>query len=152
MLLANLLFPFVDISTKWLLGSGLAVIQLAFMRYLFILTRKPVADVTLATMQFHTGALGSALLLPVAFLFRQHPEGLLNWSLLMLVGAFARAGHEAMTRAHKFADASPPMPPGSRFLRGRGGNGLFVTNRKCGSVMKNRSAKGGWAELFARWF
>ena len=32
-LLAYLLFSFVDTSTKWLLGAGLAVLQLAFMRY-----------------------------------------------------------------------------------------------------------------------
>ncbi|MEM6381950.1 MAG: DMT family transporter [Pseudomonadota bacterium] len=32
-LLANLLFAFVDTSTKWLIGAGLAVLPLAFMRY-----------------------------------------------------------------------------------------------------------------------
>ncbi|MEM8591743.1 MAG: DMT family transporter [Pseudomonadota bacterium] len=32
-LFANLLFAFVDTSTKWLLGAGLVVTQLAFMRY-----------------------------------------------------------------------------------------------------------------------
>lgn len=33
MLLATLLFAFVDTSTKWLLGAGLTAMQLAFMRY-----------------------------------------------------------------------------------------------------------------------
>lgn len=33
MLLANLLFSFVDTSTKWLIGTGLVAVQLAFMRY-----------------------------------------------------------------------------------------------------------------------
>ncbi|MCW1951043.1 MAG: DMT family transporter [Octadecabacter sp.] len=33
MLLANLFFSFVDTSTKWLIGTGLVAIQLAFMRY-----------------------------------------------------------------------------------------------------------------------
>ena len=32
-LVANLLFAVVDVSTKWLLGAGLVVTQLAFMRY-----------------------------------------------------------------------------------------------------------------------
>ena len=32
-LLANLFFSFVDTSTKWLIGAGLAVLQLAFIRY-----------------------------------------------------------------------------------------------------------------------
>ncbi len=39
-LLANLLFAFVDVSVKWLIDAGLVVFQLAFMRYAmhFIIT------------------------------------------------------------------------------------------------------------------
>lgn len=235
MLLANLLFSFVDTATKWLLGSGLAVLQLAFMRYashfaitaidlrrtpvprlstwrlrglvwlrafclisatcvnflalgmlplavtsailflapvlvcLFagvilgervgpwhwgaiflgflgvlivvdpfgegvnlyaflmlypatgmafysILTRLLADQVRPSIMQFATGALGTAVLLPFGLLAWVPPETALQWVLLIGIGVFAWAGHEAMTRAHAHADASVLMPFGYSFV------------------------------------
>ena len=233
MLLANLLFSFVDTSTKWLIGAGLVVVQLAFMRYavhfgltllarswrnaplpgrtralvvlrafllvsatlanflalgnlplavtsaiLFVspvlvclfarpilgevirarhwlgiaigfagvlvilwpfgqpvnwyavlmlypasamamyqvLTRRLSGEVPTATLQFYTGALGTAALLPFALLTWVSPEGALGWVLLVAIGGFAWAGHEALTRAHAYAPASRLAPFGYSFV------------------------------------
>lgn len=59
-LLAYLLFASVDTSTKWLVGSGLAALQLAFMRYLvhFAITvvdvRRAAADALPLTLRLKT--------------------------------------------------------------------------------------------------
>lgn len=80
------------------------------MAFYSILTRKLSNKVTPATMQFYSGALGSVLLFPAAFFVWENPSNGLNWTLFVLIGAFAWAGHEAMTRAHKYAGASVLMP------------------------------------------
>ena len=234
MLLANLLFSFVDTSTKWLIGAGLVVVQLAFMRYavhfgltllgngwrhgralpgrlqglvllrafflvtatlanfvaighlplsvtsaiLFVspvlvclfarpilgevitprhwigiaigftgvlvilwpfgqpinwyavlmlypasamsmyqvLTRRLSGLVPTSTLQFYTGALGTAALLPFAFFNWVTPDGAFGWVLLLAIGAFAWAGHEALTRAHDYAPASRLAPFGYSFV------------------------------------
>lgn len=235
MLLANLLFSFVDSSTKWLIGSGLVVVQLAFMRYavhfaltlvergwrlrpapmtgrlrllvllrafclvsatvvnftaigqlplsvtsailffapvfvcLFaqpilgevitrrhwvgvalgfvgvllivwpfgaainwyavlmiypaaamamyqVLTRLLSDQVTPGVLQFYTGALGTLALFPFAIVVWEAPDSGLGWVLLCAIGAFAWAGHEALTRAHAFAPASTLAPFGYSFV------------------------------------
>lgn len=235
MLLANLLFAFVDTSTKWLIGTGLVVVQLAFMRYavhfaltlvergwrvnaapiawrtrglillrslclvsatvvnftalghlplsvtsaiLFfapafvcifaqpilgevitrrhwvgvaigflgvlsivwpfgaeinwyavlmiypsaamafyqVLSRYLADKATPAAMQFYTGVLGTIVLLPFALMAWVAPSSPLGWILLCAIGAFAWAGHEALTRAHAFAPASVLAPFGYSFV------------------------------------
>lgn len=235
MLLANLLFSFVDTSTKWMLGAGLVAVQLAFMRYavhfaltmiergwrmrspamegrirmlvlarafclvsatlvnfvaigqlplsvtsailffspvfvcLFahpilgevvtgrhwqgvaigfagvfvilwpfgavinwyavlmiypaasmamyqVLTRKLSGQVRPSVLQFYTGALGTAVLLPFALIVWVTPPTGLAWTLLFAIGAFAWAGHEALTRAHAYAGASSLAPAGYSFV------------------------------------
>lgn len=235
MLLANLLFSFVDTSTKWMIGTGLVVVQLAFMRYavhfvltliergwrlraaplrgrtralvllrafclvsativnfnalghlplsitsailffapvfvcLFaqpmlgemitprhwlgvgvgflgvvlivwpfgaevnwyavvmiypaaamamyqVLTRLLSDQVAPAVLQFYTGALGTAVLLPFMLFAWVTPSSTLAWVLLLAIGAFAWAGHEALTRAHRFAPASTLAPFGYSFV------------------------------------
>ncbi|MCF2903822.1 DMT family transporter [Octadecabacter sp. CECT 8868] len=236
MLLANLMFSFVDTSTKWLIGSGLMVIQLAFMRYathffltvveqgmkfrtrtalswrmrglvtfrafclvsatcvnftaiahlpltvssailflspvfvcLFarpmlgeqitlrhwfgltigffgvliivwpfgeainwyavlmiypaaamalyqVLTRKLSGVVAPDVLQFYTGALGTAALLPAALYVWVSPTTAIAWVLLFGIGAFAWAGHEAFTRAHAYGKASTLAPIGYSFV------------------------------------
>lgn len=236
MLLANLMFSFVDTSTKWLIGSGLMVIQLAFMRYathflltvveqgmkfktrsalswrmrglvtfrafclvsattvnftaiahlpltvssailflspvfvcLFarpmlgeritprhwiglgigflgvliivwpfgetlnwyailmiypaaamalyqVLTRKLSGLVAPDILQFYTGALGTAALLPAAMYVWVSPTTALAWVLLFAIGASAWAGHEAFTRAHAYGKASTLAPIGYSFV------------------------------------
>lgn len=236
MLLANLLFSFVDTSTKWLIGTGLVAVQLAFMRYathfgltlieqgwrirsrsplpwrlrgivsfrafclvsatvvnftaighlplsvtsailflspvfvcLFarpmlaevitprhwtgltigfagvvvilwpfgqpvnwyavlmiypaaamalyqVLTRKLSGVVAPAVLQLYTGGLGTLALLPVALFVWVSPTTGLAWTLLLAIGAFAWAGHEALTRAHAYAGASTLAPVGYSFV------------------------------------
>ena len=234
MLLANLLFSFVDTSTKWLSGTGVAVLQLAFMRYAVhlaitgvdmgrvprvelpwrlhglvalrsfwlisatvvnfyalgqlplsvtaailylapvitcllgwallgeriglghigaiifgfagvliivrpfgeevnlyallmlypatamslyaVMTRHLSGQVRTGMMQFYTGVLGTLVLAPVGFIYWQNPDSILGWVLLFSIGAFAWAGHEALTRAHAYAEASTLMPFGYSFV------------------------------------
>lgn len=81
-----------------------------------LLTRKLAHSVRPSTMQFYTGALGSAVLLPFAILNWQWPTDPLNWVLFIMIGAFAWAGHEAMTRAHSYTTANVLMPFGYSFV------------------------------------
>lgn len=81
-----------------------------------VLTRKLTARVTPATLQFYTGALGSLALLPLALLDWQTPESGLAMALMLGIGAFAWAGHEALTRAHAYAPASTLAPYGYSFV------------------------------------
>lgn len=235
-LLANLLFAFVDTSTKWLLGAGLLVVQLAFMRYavhfaitfvqrlasgksigglsrhvfglvvlrsfclvsatlvnffalghlplsvtsailhlspvlicLFaapllgetitrhnwlaialgltgalviiwpgpegvnwyavlmiypaagfalyqVLTRMLAGQVTAGALQFHTGAMGTIALAPLAALGWSTPDSPQAWLLMIALGTFAWAGHEALTRAYGLAQASALAPFGYSFV------------------------------------
>lgn len=235
MLLANLLFSVVDTSTKWLLGAGLAIVQLAFMRYavhfaltfgesrfrlglepmrlrthllvllrafclvsatvvnftalgqlplsvtsaimffapvfvcLFarpilgevitrahwigvatgfigvlvvvwpigqpvnwyavlmiypaaglamyqVLTRLLAGEATIHAMQLYTGILGTAALLPFAAFAWVAPPGPLSWVLLLAIGTFAWAGHQALSHGHRFAPASTLAPFGYSFV------------------------------------
>lgn len=236
MLLANLLFSFVDTSTKWLIGAGLVAVQLAFMRYathfaltvieqgwriksraplswrlrwlvlfrafclvsatvvnftaighlplsvtsailflspvfvcLFarpmlgevitpkhwmglaigflgvliilwpfgkpvnwyavlmiypavgmalyqVLTRKLSGIVAPNALQLYTGAFGTIALLPAAVFVWVSPVTAVGWALLLMIGALAWAGHEALTRAHAYAGASTLAPIGYSFV------------------------------------
>lgn len=71
-----------------------------------VLTRLLAGQVSPQAMQMTTGALGTIVLLPVAILTWQNPQTPLDWALLFLIGAFAWAGHEVLTRAHAYAEAS----------------------------------------------
>jgi drug/metabolite transporter (DMT)-like permease len=88
----------------------------AGMAFYSILTRKLAGQVSAARMQLVTGALGSVVLALPAIWVWQMPEGFVGWTLFLLIGAFAWAGHEAMTRAHFQADASLLMPFGYSFV------------------------------------
>ena len=81
-----------------------------------VLSRKLSGVVTPGVLQFYTGALGTAVLLPFALVFWQTPDTGLSWSLLVAIGAFAWAGHEALTRAHAHAPASALAPFGYSFV------------------------------------
>ena len=77
-------------------------------------------------MQLYMGALGTAVLLPMAVVNWQNPETLRDWILLVGVGAFAWAGHEAFARAHSLADASVLMPFAYSFILFMSAIGLLV--------------------------
>lgn len=75
-----------------------------------LFTQRLAVEVPPATMQFITGALGSAVLLPVALMTWKTPETALEWVLLGAIGFFAWFGHELLTRAHGYASSSFIMP------------------------------------------
>lgn len=81
-----------------------------------VLSRKLAEEVTPGELQFYTGALGTLALAPFALVFWQPPSAPSEWALLVAIGAFAWAGHEALTRAHGFATASTLAPFGYSFV------------------------------------
>lgn len=81
-----------------------------------VLSRKLAPHVTPAVLQFYTGAMGTVALLPFAALSWQMPSTGTEWGLLIAIGAFAWAGHEALTRAHAYAPASTLAPFGYSFV------------------------------------
>jgi len=81
-----------------------------------VLTRKLSGVVAPDVLQLYTGALGTVALLPAAMLIWVSPDTVLSWVLLCAIGAFAWAGHEALTRAHAHAAASTLAPMGYSFV------------------------------------
>ena len=81
-----------------------------------VLSRKLSGVVTPGVLQFYTGAMGTLALAPFAAFAWVMPQTPLAWVLLCAIGAFAWAGHEALTRAHAFAPASALAPFGYSFV------------------------------------
>ncbi|WP_298261158.1 DMT family transporter [uncultured Litoreibacter sp.] len=81
-----------------------------------ILTRKLAGVVSTEIMQFYMGLFGTAVLLPVAVYYWSNPSTALDWVLMILLGVFGWAGHELLTRAHRFATANTLMPYAYFFL------------------------------------
>ena len=81
-----------------------------------VLSRQLAGEVTPGVLQFYTGAMGTLVLAPFALMFWQMPTSTTEWVLLLGIGAFAWAGHEALTRAHGFAPASVLAPFGYSFV------------------------------------
>jgi len=86
------------------------------MAFYAILTRKLAHRVASSVLQLSTGLVGSVLLLPAGVLAWQMPQTLQTWVLMLMLGVFAWAGHEALTRAHSFATASLLAPFGYSFV------------------------------------
>lgn len=81
-----------------------------------LLTRKLSGIVASDTMQFYSGLVGTALLLPFAVLNWQNPDTTLQWVQMISLGIFGWLGHELLTRAHGFAPASTLTPFGYTFI------------------------------------
>ena len=81
-----------------------------------ILTRKLSGVVSTEIMQFYMGLFGTVVLLPTAIWTWTNPTTALDWVLLVLLGVFGWAGHELLTRAHRFATANTLMPYAYFFL------------------------------------
>jgi drug/metabolite transporter (DMT)-like permease len=75
-----------------------------------IISRRLAGIVSAEAMQFYTGALGSITLLPAAIWTWTAPVTTLDWTLMVVIGAFGWAGHELLTRAHTYAPANTLMP------------------------------------------
>lgn len=88
---------------------------LAFSLY-SILTRKLAHKVSIDTMQFYSGAVGTLALLPVAIYTWQNPETLFQWWVMVMLGVLGWLGHEFLTRAYGHAPASTLTPFGYTFI------------------------------------
>ncbi|MEM9552347.1 MAG: DMT family transporter [Pseudomonadota bacterium] len=81
-----------------------------------VLTRLLADQVPALVLQFNTGLLGTVALAPIGLWAWATPSGPAEWSLAMLIGVFAWAGHELLTRAHHSAEASFLAPYGYSFV------------------------------------
>jgi len=105
--------PF-DESFHWAVFLSLAG---AFCFALYsLITRKLSGVVASDTMQFYSGLVGTALLLPFAIALWENPETSLQWGQMIMLGIFGWMGHELLTRAHGFAPASVLTPFGYTFI------------------------------------
>jgi len=81
-----------------------------------ILTRKLAGIVATDTMQFYSGLVGAAALLPAAVLLWQNPATLFEWCVMFALGFFGWFGHQLLTTAHRFASASMLTPFAYAFI------------------------------------
>ena len=82
------------------------------MAFYIVLTRLLAGQVSPLVLQFNTGLLGTVILAPFGLWAWSVPPSGLAWTLALSIGAFAWAGHEILTRAHRFAEASLLAPYG----------------------------------------
>lgn len=99
-----------------------------------LLTRKLSGIVANETMQFYTGFIGTAALLPAAVLLWESPETVFGWAQMISLGILGWFGHEILTRAHGFAPSSTLSPFGYSFI-------LYMT---VGSYLIFDQAPDGW--------
>lgn len=99
--------PF-DESFHW--AALLSLAGATSFSFYILLTRRLSGIVASDTMQFYAGLVGCTLLFPFALVFWQEPESLAQWMLLIGLGVFAWIGHEFLTRAFGYADASLLTP------------------------------------------
>lgn len=81
-----------------------------------LITRKLSGIVASDTMQFYSGFIGTAVLLPFAVVLWENPETSFQWTQMIFLGVFGWLGHEFLTRAHGFAPASTLTPFGYTFI------------------------------------
>ncbi len=99
--------PF-DAGFHW--AAMLSLLSVFCFSLYLLMTRRLAGVVASDTLQFYTGLVGSALLLPLALYHWQTPQSLQHWMLLVGLGAFGWLGHEFLTRAHGYADAGVLTP------------------------------------------
>ena len=85
-----------------------------------ILTRRLAGEISVDVMQFHSGFVGTVVLLPFAILSWQSPDTMMDWAIMIMLGVFGRMGHQLLTHAHSFAAANVLTPFGYSFI-------LFLT-------------------------
>lgn len=89
-------------------AAGMALYQ--------VLSRMLTERVRPGQLQFVTGAMGTCALAPLALFHWAPPATPFDWVLICALGAFAWAGHEALTRAFAHAQASSLAPYGYSFV------------------------------------
>ncbi|MDC0563578.1 DMT family transporter [Alphaproteobacteria bacterium] len=85
-----------------------------------ILTRRLAGEISVDVMQFHSGFVGTVVLLPFAILSWQSPNTMMDWAIMIMLGVFGWMGHQLLTHAHSFAAANVLTPFGYSFI-------LFLT-------------------------
>ena len=85
-----------------------------------ILTRRLAGEISVDVMQFHSGFVGTVVLLPFAILSWQPPDTMIDWAIMIMLGVFGWMGHQLLTHAHSFAAANVLTPFGYSFI-------LFLT-------------------------
>tara|TARA_A100001015_G_scaffold204886_1_gene229064 strand:- start:1682 stop:2596 length:915 start_codon:yes stop_codon:yes gene_type:complete len=85
-----------------------------------ILTRKLAGEISVDVMQFHSGFVGTFVLLPFAVIGWQSPTSAMDWTIMVMLGVFGWMGHQLLTHAHSFAAANVLTPFGYSFI-------LFLT-------------------------
>ncbi|MDG2474243.1 MAG: DMT family transporter [Paracoccaceae bacterium] len=81
-----------------------------------ILSRKLAGEVSVDLMQFYSGLVGSAIVLPMILFIWINPSNVFDWFVLFLIGFFGWLGHQLLTYAHSFADANLLTPFGYSFI------------------------------------
>jgi drug/metabolite transporter (DMT)-like permease len=81
-----------------------------------VLTRMLAGVVASDTMQFYSGLVGTVVFLPFAAVVWVNPETTMGWIVMFMIGGFGWFGHELLTRAYGFADASRLIPFGYSFM------------------------------------
>ena len=81
-----------------------------------ILSRKLAGAVSVDLMQFYSGLIGSAIVLPMIFFIWTNPSNTFDWFILFLIGFFGWLGHQLLTSAHSFAEANLLTPFGYSFI------------------------------------
>ena len=85
-----------------------------------ILTRRLAGEISVDVMQFHSGFVGTVVLLPFAILSWQSPDTMMDWAIMIMLGVFGWMGHQLLTHSHSFAAANVLTPFGYSFI-------LFLT-------------------------
>ncbi|WP_342077623.1 DMT family transporter [Yoonia sp. SS1-5] len=105
--------PFGD-DFRW--AALLSVFNALTLALYSILTRKLAQTVPTPVLQFYTGAIGTLVFAPMAYLVWQPSADPLVWLCWATLGFSGWAGHELLTRAHAIAPASLLMPFSYSFL------------------------------------
>lgn len=105
--------PF-DAGFHWAALLSLAGVT-SFAFYL-LMTRHLAGVIASSTLQFYAGLVGTVVMLPFAIYYWQWPQTLAQWILLIGLGILAWAGHEILTRAYHYADASVLTPFSYSFM------------------------------------
>lgn len=75
-----------------------------------ILTRKLAGVESTSTQQFYGAALSALAMAPVAFMDWTWPTLTVDWGFFLLIGVAGMVGHQLLTVAHRYAEASTLAP------------------------------------------
>jgi drug/metabolite transporter (DMT)-like permease len=84
--------------------------------FYLLLTRKLAGVVPGDTLQLYTGAVGTAMFLPVLPFIWVSPDGIWPWLIMLAIGIWGYIGHEFLTRAYELGEASMLAPFAYSFL------------------------------------